>query len=201
MNLIEKANIIHFHQHRISAYQNGTVKALGWKGEESQRKRFEIISSVGDFTNCSILDVGCGYGGLKAYLDQLFSNFTYLGIDLMPEFIREAEQLYKNEPNTHFLHADFTKVVLPQLDYVIASGAFGYLSSDPDFYFDAIVKLYSASKKTFVFNMLDKEHFPDHPLLKGHDRKEIETYCQSICKSSKVIDGYLEDDFTVIMVH
>jgi trans-aconitate methyltransferase len=36
--------------------------------------------------------IGCGYGDLKQYLDQSFSDFTYIGIDQMPEFISEAKK-------------------------------------------------------------------------------------------------------------
>lgn len=201
MNLIEKATIIKYHRHRISEHEDGTVKSLGWREENSQLKRFQVIVDSGDFNNCSVLDVGCGYGDLKKYMDRMFHNFTYIGIDQMPEFITKAKVLYKDYPDTHFISADFTTAGLPHVDYVIASGAFGYRSSNPDFYFEMISKLYKASKKAFVFNMLDKDHFPDHPLLTGHNRKEIEAFCRAICKNSKVIDGYLKDDFTVIMAH
>jgi len=201
MNLIEKATIIHYHRHRIAEHEDGTVKSLGWKGEESQLKRFQVIADSGDFNNCSVLDVGCGYGDLKKYMDGMFQNFTYIGIDQMPEFISKAKILYKDYPDTHFLTADFATTGLPLVDYVVASGAFGYRSSNPDFYFEMISRLYKASKKTFVFNMLDKDHFPDHPLLTGHNRNTVEDYCNSHCNNIKVIDGYLKDDFTVVMCH
>ena len=73
MNVIEKATIIHYHRHRIDTYHNGTVKALGWRGEESQVKRFEVLSTVGDLNGCSLLDLGCGYGDLKGYMDRRFN--------------------------------------------------------------------------------------------------------------------------------
>ena len=85
MNLIEKATIRHYHNHRIATYRNGTVKVLGYRDIESQVKRFEVIATVGDFNGCTLLDVGCGYGDLKKYLDQIYSDFTYIGIDQMPE--------------------------------------------------------------------------------------------------------------------
>jgi len=199
MNLIEKASIIRYHRHRIAEFNDWTVKALGWKGEESQQKRFEVISSVGDFSNCSLLDVGCGYGDLKAYLDKKFSNFTYIGIDHMPEFIQESKVKYSQVANTHFLQADFAMVGLPEVDYVIASGALGYRSNDPDFYFRMIKKMYEAANKAFAFNMLDEELFIEHPLLVGHNFEKVVDFCKTLTPRVKVIKGYLADDFTVIM--
>ena len=60
MNLIEKATIRHYHQHRIDAYQIGTVEALGWRAESSQVRRFEVIATVGNLDGCTLLDIGCG---------------------------------------------------------------------------------------------------------------------------------------------
>lgn len=199
MNLIEKATIIHFHRHRIAESTGGTVRALGWKAEESQRKRFEVISSVGDFTNCSILDVGCGYGDFKAYLDTKFSNFTYIGIDLMPEFIFKSKALYHETANTHFLQADFNTVGLPNVDYVVASGVLGYRCIDPDYYFRMIKRMYEVAGKAFAFNMLDKEFFPEHCLLLGHTIETVESFCKKLSSKVMVLKGYLDDDFTVFM--
>ncbi|NOY84878.1 MAG: class I SAM-dependent methyltransferase, partial [Nitrospirae bacterium] len=108
MNLIEKATIMHYHRHRIASYKTDSVKALGWRGSESQLKRFEVLASIGDLNGACILDVGCGYGDLKAYLDQHFSDFVYIGIDQMPEFISEAKRTYQSAVNTAFYQCDFS---------------------------------------------------------------------------------------------
>lgn len=77
MTPIEKATIIHYHRHRIESYPNEPPETLGWKDDESQIRRFEALSSVGDLKDCVVLDVGCGYGCLKTYLNHNFSDFTY----------------------------------------------------------------------------------------------------------------------------
>ncbi len=87
MELIEKATIIHYHRHRIKAFNCGTVQSLGWKGDDSQQKRFDVLAGVADLNGTSILDLGCGQGDLKCFLDKRFSAFSYIGIDQMPEFI------------------------------------------------------------------------------------------------------------------
>jgi len=199
MNLIEKATIIHYHRHRITAHGDGTARALGWKAEESQLKRFQVLSTVGDLNGCSLLDVGCGYGDLKGYLDGRFSDFTYIGIDQMPEFIAEAKERYKDCADTFFYQTDFTAVTFPRVDYVMASGVLSYRCNSPDFYTGMIRKMYEAATSAVAFNMLDAAIFTEHPLLVGHDFAEVVTFCKSLSPRVKVARGYQEDDFTVFV--
>jgi trans-aconitate methyltransferase len=199
MNLIEKATIRHYHQHRSDTFQIGTVEALGWRAESSQIKRFEVIATVGDLTGSTLLDIGCGYGDLKGYLDQIYSDFTYIGIDQMPEFISEAKRRYGDYPDTYFYQTDFTTVEFPIVDYVIASGALAYRCQNRDFHFDMIRKMYKAANRAVAFNMLDAARFPEHDLLIGHDIGKIEQFCKSLSRRVKIITGYAADDFTVII--
>lgn len=197
MNLIEKATIMHYHRHRIAEYQGGAVKALGWRGSESQLKRFEVLAAAGDLNGAAILDIGCGYGDLKPFLDQRFSKITYIGIDQMPEFITQAKSLYKNHANTYFYQTDFSAVDFPRVDYVLASGALGYRCAELGFYTRMIQKMFSAAQRGLAFNMLDAAHFPEDLLLTGHNPDHILKFCRSLSPHVKLVRGYLEDDFTV----
>ncbi|MCH8987746.1 MAG: class I SAM-dependent methyltransferase [Chloroflexi bacterium] len=199
MDLIEKATIIHYHRNRIDTFADGSVEALGWRGPASQTTRFEVLAQVGDLSGRSVLDVGCGYGDLKGFLDQRFSGITYIGIDQMPEFIAEAKERYKDCADTHFYQTDFTTLEFPSVDYVLASGALGYRCEDPGFYSGMVRKMYDAAKRALAFNMLDADRFPDHPLLIGHNLDEVVQQCQDLCPNVQVIQGYLDDDFTVFL--
>jgi len=198
MELIEKATIIHYHRHRIKEF-SGTVKSLGWKEEQSQLKRFEMIFKLADFNGCSIMDVGCGQGDLKGFLDQRVSGFSYIGIDQMPEFIIEAEKRYCHLPDTNFYQADFSAAELPRVDYVIASGALGYRSENAGYYKEVIASMYASAKCALAFNMLDVTSFPEHPLLVGHDAAEIAVFCKMLSPRVELINDYLDDDFTLFM--
>ena len=199
MNLIEKATIVHYHRRRISEHGSGSVQALGWRCDASQGRRFEVIASVGDLSGCSLLDVGCGSGDLKDYLDRRYSRFTYLGIDQMPEFIAAAKTRHADAVDTFFYQTDFTTATLPRVDYVIASGALGYRCEDPDFVPQVIGRLYAAADKALAFNMLDAARFPEHPLLVGHDPERIVAVCRTLAPAVEMVRGYLADDFTVFM--
>ena len=199
MNLIEKASIIHYHRQRIGKHASGTVGALGYRGEESQSKRFAALAEIGDLNACSVLDIGCGYGDLKGFLDARFHGFNYIGIDQMAEFITEARKLYGQRPACYFCISDFTTAELPNADYVFASGVLGYRCADKDFYFSMIEKMYRIANKALAFNMLDAAKFPKHELLTGHDIEKVLAHCKTLSADVKLIRGYLEDDFTVLM--
>jgi SAM-dependent methyltransferase len=201
MHLIDRARIIQYHRERLNLFGTSTSKSLGWKSDDSQLKRFEVINSMADFNRASVLDVGCGYGDLKAFLDKSFSGFTYIGIDQMPEFIEKAKATYASSANTFFHMADFTNLIFPKVDYVIASGALGYRSSKENFHMDMIKKMFIACSKAMVFNMLDATVFLEHPLLTGHHFEEVFGFCSSLTSHIEVVRGYLPDDFTIFMYH
>ncbi len=199
MNLIEKATIIHYHRHRIDALGAETLGALGWRCEESQTKRFEALTSVGDLNGASLLDIGCGYGHLKGFLDERFHGFSYIGIDLVPDFINGAIALYGQRPDSYFCLADFTLAELPKVDYIIASGVLAYRCEAKDFHLSMIEKMFAAADGALAFNMLDAAVFPRHELLTGHDPEEVLAFCRTLSPDVKLVRGYLEDDFTVLM--
>ena len=199
MNIVEKAAILHYHRRRIGEFEHGTVGALGYRGEESQSRRFEALASCGDLNGCSVLDVGCGHGDFKGYLDTRFHGFSYVGIDMMPEFVAEARSLYGQRPSCYFCLSDFAEAELPHADYVFACGVFAYRCASPDFHFAMIEKMYAAAQRAFAFNMLDAAVFPQHPLLAGQDMERVAAFCEKLAPRVELVRGYLEDDFTVRM--
>lgn len=199
MTLQEKATIMHYHRRRIGEFSIGSVRALGWTNEESQKRRFAALMEVGDLNGSSLLDIGCGHGDLKAYLDKRFHGFSYIGVDQMPEFIAEARCLYGQRPNCYFCQTDFTIQDLPHVDYVFASGVLSYRSKEKDCYFSMIEKMFEAADKALAFNMLDLARFPHHEFLLGHAPEKVLAFCQTLSPEVRLIKGYLEDDFTVLM--
>ena len=199
MRLRERSRIVRFHRRRIARYGEGTPASLGWKVPTSQSTRFEVICRVGDLTGSTILDLGCGYGDLRAYIDERFSGVTYIGVDAVPEFIEHAARRYQDRADTSFLRADFAHLDLPTADYVVSSGAFAYRRRDQAYYTDIIQKMYDAATVGVAFNMLDDATFVAHGLLAGHDKEHILAFCRSIAPAARLVSGYLADDFTVFM--
>jgi len=199
LNPIERATVLHFHRHRIAAHGGAAPEALGWRHADSQRLRFEVIARSADFNGCSVLDLGCGTGDLKAFLDERYTALRYLGIDQMPEFIETARARYADQPDTAFALGHFDTLALPRAEIVVACGAFGYRSADPYFLNNAIARLYAAAEQVFVFNVLDAQHFPQHPLLVGRDVDAVAAFCRQLAPQVELIRGYALDDATLVM--
>jgi len=168
MNLIDRATVIHFHRHRIAEFGADSVRALGWVSEASQASRFEVIVEAADFDDSSVLDLGCGAGDLKAFLDARYQGISNLGIEQVPEFVAQARSRYAGDTHAGFELGDFNTMIFPRVDHVVACGSLSYRSSNPQHVYGAIAKMFVSAAQTVVFSVLDERHFPEHPLLVGH---------------------------------
>jgi SAM-dependent methyltransferase len=197
MDPVARATVLDFHRHRIGVFGAGSVESLGWRDAASQHRRFSVIAGACDFDGASVLDIGCGRGDLRAFLDARAHDCTYLGFEHVPAFVAEARIRYAAHPRTTFVQCDFSAVTLPSADHVVASGALAYRCPDPGFHLKMIRRMFDAARTTVVFNLLDAATFPEHPLLVGRDRREVLAFCRSLSPDVELVDGYLEDDFTI----
>ena len=196
MNIIEKAQVKHYHRQRLGKEQS---YEQGYRSPKSQTQRFKALSQWGDLTGLTILDLGCGYGDLKTFLDQRFESFVYLGVDFFPEFIDGANQRFSNTADTHFIRADFARTELPEVDLVIACGSLNYCSQNTKHPWYIIEKMWHAARKGIAFNLLDKKAFDDGGLLCAYESSKVYGVCQKLSQNIKIKRGYLPDDFTVFM--
>ena len=77
-----------------------TPKGLDWNGEDSQLMCFYQLMKVANGFNeqFSILDFGCGYGGMIDYLKPKYeNNFNYFGFDISEEMIKAAKLKYAED--------------------------------------------------------------------------------------------------------
>ncbi|WP_448699236.1 class I SAM-dependent methyltransferase [Mucilaginibacter sp. AW1-3] len=197
MSLIDWANIYRFNLFCLAEHGEGNTRSLGWRDDHSQLSRFAMLVGIGDMNGCSVLDVGCGHGDLRVYLDDKYPDINYTGIDQMEDFLTIAVKRYDDLPRTNFLYGDFCTVDLPKSDYVLASGSLNYYNNDPEFIYKIIAKLFNTCKIALGFNLLGD--IAPNGLLVAYDVDAITNYCRML--SSKVIvhQGYSDDDFTVWM--
>lgn len=97
-----------------------------YMGDEKQRYDaiVEFIRTSG-VTHSKILDLGCGYGALNAYLDESDYQFS-LGVDLSSNAIQRAKA--KNYPNAEFQVADIHQFIPKQkFDFIIFNEVLYYL--------------------------------------------------------------------------
>ncbi len=198
MNLIERATLLHYHRHRIDTHGVQAPEALGWRDDHSQSRRFEAIAACADFEGASVLDIGCGKGDFKRYLDARFSEVRYLGIDLVPDFIDAARRAHGDNPQAVFMQGDFNTLPLPRADIVVASGVLGYRSANPRYACQAIARMFAASRSQLIFNFLDEALFTDsHPLLTGRCVADIVAFCEQLSAEVRVMRGATPEDVMV----
>lgn len=209
MEIRDRAAIVLYHRACLEAYGRGTTAALGWKSPRSQLARFEVLAEIGDLNGRSVLDVGCGHGDLRAFLGERFPQLEYLGLDHFEPFLEVAAERYGALPHTGFLLGDFTTAPLPEVDYVLASGALGYRSEEPGFALRMIDKLYAACRIGLGVNLIARRPEPEGPhqgepvttasVLTAHDRDAVIAHCRGLATRVAVRAGYFEDDFTVFL--
>lgn len=198
MDFVDRSVIYRFHHERIEMFGKGTSGALGWKSDQNQGIRFEILSQIGDMNELSVLDVGCGHGDLRPYLGKKYPDLRYAGIDQMEEFLDVATERYGSLPNTTFYLGDCWSAKLPNMDYILASGFLAYRNSQPDFIYKMIERLFASCRLGFGFNLLKNVKDPEG-ILVNYDPKDILNYCKQLTPKVVLRDGYAADDFTIFM--
>jgi SAM-dependent methyltransferase len=197
MNIIDKAVMNSYHDMRVKEFGKGTVEALGWLDKTSQSVRFSMLADIGDMNNRSVLDVGCGHGDLRGYLGAQYPSLHYTGIDQARSFLAVAAERYQL-PNTTFLMCDFFNAELPPADYVLLSGSLNYRSSDPDFIYKMIAKLFNASQIACGFNLLSYINDPGG-ILVAYNIDKIMSHCRTLSTNVVLHNKYCDGDFTVWM--
>lgn len=82
-------------------------------------KMLSILNSS-NLSKHSILDVGCGYGGLLDYAKSKSIDLDYSGVDLVANMIAKASNTHKE---AKFIHGDILEMQADSsYDYVICNG-------------------------------------------------------------------------------
>lgn len=199
MNLIEHATVVHYHRQRIARFGLREVRTLGWQSDDSQRRRFERIAAAADFTDASVLDLGCGTGDLKPFLDERFADVRYLGVDVVPDFVDEANRRFAGDARARAALGHFQRMALPTADHVVACGSLSYRCADPRFAFRAVARMLSHATRSVVLCVLDKQHFPEHPLLVGQDIDELVAFCEKLSADVQCLRGTQPEDVTLVL--
>jgi len=106
--------------------------ALGWGHTGKQVLRFAVLAREAlERPNCSVLDIGCGFGDLYAFLTNRGWKGRYTGIDINPTLLGKARERFAGAT---FLEADVMQNpdAVPAHDFVIMSGVFNHRMKSGD---------------------------------------------------------------------
>jgi len=172
-----------------------SAKGVNWTSQETQNIRFKILFNFLPKDIYSLVDAGCGFADLYAYMqkeDILPKKYT--GIDSIATMCTIAKENTKQ----NILHRDITQDLLPKSEYYVCSGAMNILNPYETHLF--IRNCFQASTKGFIFNILcgNKQSTTYNYLTK----ERIHAIAQSLSVTRiQLEEGYLDNDITVGFFH
>jgi len=182
-----------FYQNNYDTY-GVSAEGVAWDSVETQKRRFSaIVSCLGDVKNDTLVDAGCGFSDFYFYLKEK-NNLpkTYIGLDLCKPMVKEA----KVRTGCKIVQRDILRQTIPDADWYVASGSMNLLTRLETRIF--IQRCFEKSRKGFVFNLLEgKEREGNYSYWKPHDMLEL---CHTLSNNVTIKEGYMEGDFTVILL-
>src|SRR5437016_8245031 len=118
-----------FYENHIRRY-GYDYRALGFGRRSSQEKRFQTALGLGDFHGKRLLDVGCGFGDLLAWLNARGIEPRYTGMDIVRPMIERCRKRFAGTGARFLIGDALTFVTDEPYDYIVASGIFGYPAKD-----------------------------------------------------------------------
>ncbi len=190
------------------ARHGATPRGVDWSCLPTQELRFAHLLRLCDFGQpFSLDDLGCGYGGLVAYLEQYHQGAAvdYLGIDLSPAMIRAARRSHpQNAMRRFFVGHESPRIA----DYAVASGIMNVkLHHSADiwevFVAATLRGMWRATRCGFAVNFLRPlQEGVDHPELYRTEPARWASFCAAeLGCSVEVVAEYGLREFTLLARH
>jgi len=162
---------------RLDVYGND-IKTLGWGNESQQSYRFRHTLDAADFTQKSILDIGCGFGDYYKFLKSAkIAVSAYTGWDINQKLIDEIH--LEERKNKTFEVVDLAKDVSKyrsQFDIAVMIGLLNVNLGDEDLNYEyserLITNAFSAVKEVLIVDFLSihvTDTYPKEDFVFYHD--------------------------------
>lgn len=200
MDAKQRKRIVDRHRDSLLRYGVGPA-ALYWSSREIQELRFSVLADIGVKSGHSVLDVGCGFGDLWAYLQGQGCDVQYTGIDLSPDLIAAGRERY---PGLNLREGDIFDLdpAAESYDLVLLSGALNENLNDGGVYARRVIKrMYQACRQGVALNLLNANHewTAGRWNLQSFKPEEMRSFCRGFAPNCELRDGYLENDFTLYL--
>ena len=198
MHRADKNAIIQYHRFRLD--REGTLP-LGWRDEHTQSVRFEALCQWGDLQGLSVLDLGCGKADLLAYMEERGLSVRYTGIEMVPEFVREANMRFKGNAHARILLGSFMEIAIPPCDVAFLSGSLNYQNHAEGEPWNCLRRIWASARLGMAFNMLDEALEPSTAFLRSYDPEAALRFAQELDPQARLVKGYHPEDFTLLLKH
>jgi SAM-dependent methyltransferase len=181
-----------------------SAPGVQWRDRDTQERRFEILTQIGDLRSAKVLDFGCGVGHLLSFMRERF-GFTgeYVGYDLSAAMIAVASNKF---PNTRFEQRDvLAEEVCEDFDYILISGVFNNRVNDGwGLMTKLLATLFPHARKGMGFNALssyvdycEPELFYVNPESVFHFCKEQLSPCVCLRNDYMIKPGVIPFEFSI----
>jgi SAM-dependent methyltransferase len=175
-------------------------RGLGFRNKSSQYKRFEALLELGDFDGATLLDVGCGFGDLLAFLKERGIRAEYTGIDVCKPMVERCRERFEDD-GAIFRVADVLEFdTVKRFDYVVASGLFGLdAEGSRDRIRPTLERMFAWADSGMAANFLStRSPAPVEGRIYVDPAKALEVALQ-LTPAARVNHTYLPNDFTVYL--
>jgi len=181
-----------------------SFRALGFGRRSSQEKRFAALASLGAFHGKHVLDVGCGFGDLFAWLNARGVEPRYTGLDICRPMIERCRKRFRTEcagGRARFMIGDaLTFVTDEPYDYIVASGIFGYKAADTRQRVQpTLERLFDLTRFGLAVNFLSRRAPARSPGRLYLHPADVLQFALKLTPAVRLDHTYMPNDFTVCM--
>ena len=191
-----------FFDARDILFKGDDMAILEYPDQKTQEEIFHRAVSKFDLQGNSILDVGCGLGYLKGYLDRHYSDYaSYLGVDLSDHMVAGAQERFgKGYFRKRDILAD--PFAENQFDISFLISVLGYpVGPDPEAYMKRLLKeLFRISGCGIGFTHL-APHRREEPSDFTYGPHALKEWCRQALSPHVVLDDTLGQVTYVIAVY
>ncbi|MFN2646298.1 MAG: trans-aconitate 2-methyltransferase [Burkholderiales bacterium] len=176
-----------------------TFRALGLGRRSSQEKRFAAANALGAFHGKRLLDVGCGFGDLLAWLRARGIEPDYTGLDICKSMIERCRKRFRR--SARFLIGDALSFVTDDpYDYIVASGIFGYNAKDTRKRLQpTLERLFDLTRVGLAVNFLSRRAPTRSPGRLYLHPADVLQFALKLTPAVRLDHSYLPNDFTVCL--
>lgn len=151
-----KENAITIYNDSAKKFGAHTLEAVHLGDEQKALYRYHLICRcITKESSTSILDIGCGNGGLFKYLNYSGFRGSYIGYDINETLINAAKEIYPNHSDCFSVVDILNDNINTTFDYVVLSGLFNNnYGQDFQWICSFIEKMYALANKKVIFNAI-----------------------------------------------
>lgn len=179
---------------RSRIFAGDDMMVLEYPDRQTQEMFFQHAVEKFDLSGKKIIDVGCGLGYLKKYLDDRGIAYrSYLGVDLSREMVRGARERFAGGATASFIQRDILAEPFSENEFDVGFliSVLGYpVGDDPEAYMKRLLKeLFRISRLGIAFTHLVPGRRAE-PSDFTYEPEALASWCRAELSAEVVLDDW-----------